>query len=82
MIKQVLVAAALSCFLATSAFASTCPLLVQQINEALAAGPDLSAEQIAEVEALRDQGEAEHKAGDHPTSEASLHQAMQILGLE
>ena len=82
MIKRILLAAALSTFVAGSALASTCPLLVQQIDEALAANPDLSAEQIDEVKALRDQGEEQHEAGMHEESEATLHQAMEILGLE
>ena len=39
------------------------PGRVAKIDKALAAGPDLSDEQVAEVKRLRDEGERLHKAG-------------------
>lgn len=39
------------------------PGRVAKIDKALAAGPDLSDEQIAEVKRLRDEGERLHKTG-------------------
>ena len=39
------------------------PGRVAKIDKALAAGPDLSDEQVAEVKRLRDEGERLHKTG-------------------
>jgi hypothetical protein len=68
--------------LATPAFAFQCPSDIAAIDAALAASPDLSQEQIAEVTALRDEGEALHQAGDHQASVDTLAQAKEILGIE
>ena len=81
MIKRALTVAALSFFVATAAVAGTCPLMVQDIDNALATETSLSAEQVAEVKALRDQGEAEHEAGEHAASVATLQIAKEMLGL-
>ena len=42
----------------------------------------LTSDQLAEVKALRDQGEAEHEAGKHAQSVATLQRAKEILGIE
>ncbi|WP_170553922.1 hypothetical protein [Ruegeria atlantica] len=73
--------AAAFCLLAAPAFAHQCPTDIAAIDAALAAGPDLSAEQIAQVEAWRDEGAAQHDAGDHDASVATLAQAKDLLGL-
>ena len=44
------------------------PGRVAKIDQALAAGPGLSDEQVAEVERLRDEGERLHKTGGHSQS--------------
>ncbi len=80
--KRILTAAVLSLFVSGPAFAGTCPLMVKNIDAALAAMPDLSAEQIAEVTSLRDEGDAQHKAGQHTESVETLQKAKDILGLE
>ena len=54
---------------------------MQQIDAALAANPKLSAEQLEEVKKLRAEGEAQHKAGNHPASEATLAKAKALLGI-
>ncbi len=41
------------------------PERVAKIDKALAAGPDLSDEQVAEVKRLHDEGERFHKTGRH-----------------
>ena len=82
MIKQTLIATAISALLVTPAFASGCPVMVKDIDAALAAGPSLSAAQIAEVKSLRDKGDALHGSGDHKDSVKTLQQAKEILGLE
>lgn len=81
MIKQTLAAVAVSCFVATSALAGNCPLMIQEIDDALASNTTLSADEVAEVKVLRDKGEAEHTAGKHAESVATLQQAKDMLGL-
>jgi hypothetical protein len=56
--------------------------MVKDIDAALESGTSLSTEQVAEVKALRDKGEAEHLAGKHAESVATLQKAKDILGLK
>lgn len=79
--KQLILAAALVLF-AAPVLASSCPTYMAKIDQALAASPSLTAEQLAEVQKLRKEGEDQHNAGNHPESEESLEEAMKILGLE
>lgn len=62
------------------AFASQCPALMGQIDEALATA-DISEEERAQVLELRQRGEDEHEAGNHEASEQSLEEAKAILGV-
>ncbi|WP_281704839.1 hypothetical protein [Aeromonas taiwanensis] len=59
-----------------------CPMDMKKIDDALAAGPALSAEQLAEVKQLRADGENLHKAGKHQESVDTLAKAMTILGID
>lgn len=68
-------------FFAQPAFAFHCPADMAAIDAALAAGPTISAEQLAEVQALRATGEEQHGAGSHAESIATLATAMEILGI-
>ena len=43
--------------------------------------PSLTAQQMDAVKKYRAEGEALHKAGKHPQSEATLAKAMKILGI-
>lgn len=61
------------------AFAFHCTKDIAQIDAALAAGPNLGTEQIAEVQALRDKGESLHKSGKHGKAVATLAKALDIL---
>ena len=81
MLKKFLIAAVFSVASAGAAFASSCPVMVGEIDAALAAGPDLTAEELAEVQALRDEGQAQHESGDHAGSVETLQQAKDMLGL-
>ncbi len=81
MLKKAMLAAALSFFGASSAFAGSCPVMVKAIDAALSSGTSLSTEQAAEVKALRDQGDAEHAAGKHAEAVATLQTAKGMLGL-
>ncbi len=65
------VAAALVLFSAP-ALAFHCPSDIAKIDKALAAGPDLSDEQVAEVKRLRDEGERLHETGGHSQSMDTL----------
>jgi len=80
-IRNLVVAAGLA--LASSvAFAMHCPVDMKKIDAALAAKPNLSAQQMAEVKKLRADGEVLHKAGKHQESIDTLGKAMKILNIQ
>lgn len=80
MYRKTIFAAAFT-LLAAPAFGFQCPMDMAAIDEALAANPQISAEQMAEVKALRAEGESLHASGDHDGSVAALAKAKAILGL-
>ena len=83
MLKKTALAVSTALFLAAGpALAGQCPADMAKIDEALAASPDLTAEQLAEVEQLRAEGEAQHAAEQHQESVDTLAQAKTILGIE
>jgi len=82
MMKRAILAAAASLMFATPALAMHCPSYMAKIDEALAKNPSLTAEQLAEVQKLRQDGEALHNSGKHAESEETLEEAMEILGVE
>ena len=51
-------------------------------DAALAAGTSMSDAELAEVKALRDEGERLHGSGDHQASVDTLAKAKDMLGLE
>ena len=63
---------------ASTAFAGNCPVQMKAIDDALPKAK-LDAAKTAEVKKLRAQGEAEHKAGKHSESMATLGKAKKIL---
>ena len=79
---RVFVVAGVLAFATGTAMAMHCPADMKKIDAALAANPKLSAEQMAEVQKLRAQGEAEHKAGKHAESVDTLGKAMKILNVQ
>ncbi len=79
--KRIALAAVLTVALAGPALAGSCPLLMTEVDAALAKGTGLSAAQMTEVKALRTKGEAEHKSGSHAASLATLAKAKEILGI-
>ncbi|MEX1109201.1 MAG: hypothetical protein WEC00_09845 [Dongiaceae bacterium] len=80
--KKFVLAAVFALAVSLPAFANQCPMDMAEIDAALAMSPDLTAEQFAEVERLRAEGEALHTAGDHDGSVAALAEAKAILGIE
>lgn len=82
--KKVIIAACAIAFMsvASPAFAAHCPKDMKAIDAALAKKPKLTPDQMSKVAKLRAQGEAEHKAGKHKESVASLAEAMTILGIK
>lgn len=68
-------------FMSASALAFHCPADMKKIDEALAKKPQLTVEQMAEVQNLRAEGETLHKAGKHQESVDTLAKAMKILGI-
>ena len=80
MTKSLLLALALA-FASSSAFASSCPKEMKVIDDALPAAK-LDAAKMSEVKKLRADGEAEHKAGKHADSMATLGKAKAMLGIK
>ncbi|MDH3472269.1 MAG: hypothetical protein OEM59_01145 [Rhodospirillales bacterium] len=80
--RTLLAATFLSLALAAPALAGQCPADMKKIDAALAASPDLTAEQLAEVSKLRTEGEAQHKGGQHKESVETLAKAKEILGID
>jgi len=80
MIKRLLLAAGLLAITAP-ALAFHCPADMKKIGAALEQGTSLSERQLAEVKALRAEGEEQHKAGRHAESVATLARAMEMLGI-
>lgn len=79
-----LFAAAFSAMLlgaAPGVWASSCPMDMAAIDKALATAK-LSDAQKSEVTKLRAEGEALHKAGQHPQSMAKLGEAKKILDIK
>ncbi len=79
--NKLIAALILSVALAGPTFASSCPKHVQAIDAALAAAPQISPEDLAKAKELRDQGEAQHAAGQHAESLETLAEAEKLLGI-
>lgn len=80
--KRILLATVVTLAMTGTAMAGQCPNLMSEIDAALAASPQISAEQKSEVLKLRAQGEAQHAGGQHGDSVAALNKAKEILGLK
>ncbi|MDX1298459.1 MAG: hypothetical protein R3260_09480 [Pseudomonas sp.] len=65
--------------LSTSLWAMHCPADMAKIDELLKANPPSDAAVLAQVQQLRSEGEALHKAGDHSGSVKALGEALQLL---
>lgn len=79
MLRTVFVATLLS-LTPVAAFANQCPSMMSAIDAALP-NAQLSEADRVKVAELRAKGEQEHQAGDHAASEASLAEAMRLLGI-
>jgi hypothetical protein len=79
--KLRILVAAVGLALASNAFAFHCPKDMKKIDDALAAKPKISAEQLSTVKSLRAEGETLHKAGKHQESIDTLAKAMKILNI-
>ena len=77
MLKNLLLAFALL-FIASPALAGSCPAKLGLIDSALTSG---TAKNAKKVKMLRDDGEAQHKAGKHSESVATLIKAMKLAGI-
>ncbi|MHA6495349.1 hypothetical protein ACX0MV_19205 [Pseudomonas borbori] len=65
--------------LSTSALAMHCPADMAKIDELLKSDPPADATVLAQVQALRAEGESLHKAGDHSQSVKVLDEALLLL---
>jgi hypothetical protein len=77
-----ILAALLALAISAPAYAMHCPADMAKIDAALAGNPSLTAEQLAEVQKLRQEGEEYHNAGKHQESVDTLAKAMAILGIQ
>ena len=68
--------------ISAGAYAGGCPKYMKQIDDALAAEPELSATDMAEVKKLRGEGEMLHKTGKHQESVDALTKAIALLGTQ
>ena len=78
MTKRLLLATIFATAFSLPALAGHCPADVKAIDHALPK-TSLSEAKKAEVMTLRNQGETQHKAGQHKESVATLAKAMRIL---
>jgi len=78
MISRCLIGAVALTIFSAPALALHCPADVKAIDKALTK-VNLSAKQSEEVKLLRDEGEAQHKAGNHAESAKTLAEAMRII---
>lgn len=65
--------------LSTSLWAMHCPADMAKIDELLKTNPPSDATVLAQVQQLRTEGEALHKAGNHSQSAKVLGEALQLL---
>ena len=79
---RMILAALLALVISAPAYAMHCPADMAKIDAALAGNPSLTAEQLAEVQKLRQEGEEYHNAGKHQESVDTLAKAMAILGIQ
>ena len=80
--KLRILAIAIGLALAGNAYAFHCPKEMKKIDDALAAKPDVTAKQLAEVKRLRAEGETLHQQGKHRASLDALDQAEKILHIQ
>ena len=78
--KRILLAAAVVA-LASPALANNCPNEVKAIDAALQSA-SLDAGKKAQVQKLRDEADAAHKAGNHAASMKASGDAKQLLGIK
>jgi hypothetical protein len=76
MIRRTLLAAGIAVLVATPALAFHCPKDVKAIDAAMT---KMGAKAPANVKALRDEGDALHKAGKHKEAVGKLSEAMRVL---
>ena len=81
MLLRTLGVAVVLAMLAGPALAFQCPLDVKKIDAALSANTMLSAADRSQVNELRDQGDVQHKAGQHKNAVETLAKAKAILGI-
>lgn len=74
-----LVAFIATALLSTSLWAMHCPADMAKIDELLKTNPPSDATVLAQVQQLRTEGEALHKAGNHSQSVKVLGEALQLL---
>jgi hypothetical protein len=79
---RVLIATVVLALAASNAFAFHCPKEMKKIDDALAAKPNITAEQMTEVKRLRAEGETLHKQGKHQESLDTLGKAEKILNIQ
>ena len=77
--KRLFLAGVLMLGLVSPAFAYYCPSLWVRVDAALAEGPKLAEETLAEIKKLRALGEKQHDSGEHDQSIKTLNKALELL---
>ncbi len=77
-----LLAVSLLFFGSSMAWAYSCPINIAAFDAAVAAGPDVSAEDLSHAIELRNKSEAKHNAGDHGGSIELINEALDLIGAE
>lgn len=79
MLKTMIAAVLLTGALTVPALANQCPTLMNEIDAAMAAAPPSDPAVREQIQTLRLEGEALHKAGKHDASVETLQQALTLL---
>ena len=78
--KRIILAATLTTFFATPAFAVTCPDLIIDVNSKLATSADSMNEEVeGDIVTLRDQGQDLVATGDDAACQEKLEEALSLF---
>lgn len=80
MFRQIIVASVVVLGLTSPALAGSCPVLSKKVT-AMLANMSMPAAKKAEITALRNKGDGEHRTGKHAQSVATLKKALAMLGM-
>jgi len=77
--KKILIAASVTMVLAAPALANSCPILMNEIDLAMASETHADPQVLKQIQDLRAEGEALHKAGKHAQAVEKLEHALELI---